>query len=53
MHIALKGCGPPHSNEPVQFWIGCGLVLIDGSDLNPLDLRSTVCSDRVRAARFN
>ena len=27
MHIALKGCSPPHSNEPVQFWIGFGLVL--------------------------
>ena len=22
MHIALKGCRPPHFNEPVQFWIG-------------------------------
>ena len=22
MHIALKGCRPPHTNEPVQFWIG-------------------------------
>ena len=27
MHIALKGCRPPHTNEPVQFWIGFGLVL--------------------------
>ena len=22
MHTALKGCRPPHTNEPVQFWIG-------------------------------
>ena len=35
MHIALKGCRPPHTNEPVQFWIGFGLVLIGGSGLNP------------------
>ena len=38
MHIALKGCSPPHTNEPVQFWIGFGLVLIGGSGLNPLGL---------------
>ena len=38
MHIALKGCRPPHTNEPVQFWIGFGLVLIGGSGLNPLGL---------------
>ena len=38
MHIALKGCRPPHSNEPVQFWIGFGLVLIGGSGLDPLGL---------------
>ena len=38
MHIALKGCSPPHTNEPVQFWIGFELVLIDGSGLNPLGL---------------
>ena len=38
MHIALKGCRPPHSNEPVQFWIGFDLVLIGGSGLNPLGL---------------
>ena len=30
MHIALKGCSPPHTNEPVQFWIGFGLVLMVG-----------------------
>ena len=35
MHIALKGCRPPHTNEPVQFWIDFGLVLIG---LNPLGL---------------
>ena len=35
MHIALKGCRPPHTNEPVQFLIGFGLVLIGGSGLNP------------------
>ena len=22
MHIALNGYRPPHTNEPVQFWIG-------------------------------
>ena len=38
MHIALKGCRPLHTNEPVQFWIGFGLVLIGGSGLNPLGL---------------
>ena len=38
MHIALKGCRPPHTNEPVQFWIGFGMVLIGGSGLNPLGL---------------
>ena len=38
MHIALKGCRPPHTNEPVQFWIGFGLVLIGGSGFNPLGL---------------
>ena len=38
MHIALKGCSPPHTNEPVQFWIGFGLVLIGGSGLNPFGL---------------
>ena len=38
MHIAPKGCRPPHSNEPVQFWIGFGLVLIGGSGMNPLGL---------------
>ena len=38
MHIALKGCSPPHTNEPVQFWIGFGLVLIGGSGLNPLGI---------------
>ena len=38
MHIALKGCRPTHSNEPVQFWIGFGLVLIGGSGLNALVL---------------
>ena len=39
MHIALKGCRPPYSNEPVQFWIGFELVLlIGGSGLNPLGL---------------
>ena len=38
MHIALKGCRPPHTKEPVQFWIGFGLVLIGGSSLNPLGL---------------
>ena len=36
--IALKGCRPPHTNEPVQFWMGFGLVLIGGSGLNPLGL---------------
>ena len=38
MHIALNGCRPPHTNEPVQFWIGFGLVLIGGSGSNPLGL---------------
>ena len=38
MHIALKGCRPPHTNEPVQFWIGFGLILIGGSGLNHLGL---------------
>ena len=38
MHIALKGCRPPYSNEQVQFWIGFELVLIGGSGLNPLGL---------------
>ena len=38
MHIALKGCRPLHTNEPVQFWIGFGLVLIGGSGLDPLGL---------------
>ena len=38
IHIALKGCRPLHTNEPVQFWIGFGLVLIGGSGLNPLGL---------------
>ena len=38
MHIALKGCRPLHTNEPVKFWIGFGLVLIGGSGLNPLGL---------------
>ena len=38
MHIALKGCRPPHSNEPVHFWIGFGFVLIGGSGLDPLGL---------------
>ena len=38
MHIALKGYRPPHTNEPVQFWIGFGLVLIGGSGLNPFGL---------------
>ena len=38
IHIALKGCSPPHTNEPVQFWIGFGLVLIGGSGLNLLGL---------------
>ena len=33
MHIALKGCRPLHTNEPVQFRIGFGLVLIGGSGL--------------------
>ena len=32
------GCRPLHTNEPVQFWIGFGLVLIGGSGLNPLGL---------------
>ena len=36
MHIALNACRPPHTNEPVQFWIGFGLVLIGGSGLNHL-----------------
>ena len=30
--------GLPHTNEPVQFWIGFGSVLIGGSGLNPLGL---------------
>ena len=38
MHIALKGCRPPHCNEPVQFWIGFELVLIGGNGSNPLGL---------------
>ena len=42
MHIALKGCRPPHTNEPLQFWIGFGLVLIGGSGLDPLGLLTLI-----------
>ena len=45
MHIALKGCSPLHTNEPVQFWVGFGLVLIGGSHLNPLGLLTVI--DRI------
>ena len=38
MHIALRGCRPPHTNEPDQFWIGFGLVLIGRSGLKRLSL---------------
>ena len=37
MHIALKGCRPPHTNEPVPFWIGTDWIIQLVIDRNAIE----------------